>query len=273
MGNSQSYQVPPPPPAPAPPVPVVTLPLQRVPTQDGASGLHYSGRVYTNPVPSASKAICGNETVAPHQISDIYQSGISTTSLQVDDVTKRVNATSLESYMSNLIGTGKIPGQLGSFDDQVKADKEFYAAVQKEYCFYEVRYQTGLSHFLELASAPNTTDTKTLNSVLDKVVDINKRLNSLLEIISQVGNTRAQEVNARGPQIEAANKELAVRMKELATQRALFTSNDGVVRTQEEMLRYSAEKNRAMNIQIMFFVAFNIVALGTVMTVYKNTAP
>jgi hypothetical protein len=36
------------------------------------------------------------------------------------------------------------------------------------------------------------------------------------------------------------------------------------------MMRYSAEKNRSMNIQIMFFVALNVVALGTVLTVYKN---
>jgi hypothetical protein len=273
MGNSQSYQVPPPPPAPAPPVPVVTLPLQRVPTQDGASGLHYSGRIYTNPVPSGTKPICGDETVAPHQIGDIYQGGVSTTTLAVDDVTKRVNQQALDSYVSNLVGTGKIPGDVGSIDTQVKADKEFYASVQKEYCFYEARYKAGLAAFLDMASAPNPADNATLNTVLDKVVDLNKRLNSLLEIIGHVGNSRAQAVNARGPEIEAANKELNARMKELAAQRALFTSSDGVVRTQEEMLRYSAEKNRAMNIQIMFFVAFNIVALGTVLTVYKNTAP
>jgi hypothetical protein len=185
----------------------------------------------------------------------------------------RVNQQALDSYVSNLVGTGKIPGGLGSLDDQVKADKDFYAAVQKEYCFYEARYKAGLSAFLDMASAPNPSDKNTLNTVLDKVVDLNKRLNSLLEIIGHVGNSRAQAVNARGPAIESANKELNDRMKELASQRALFTSNDGVVRTQEEMLRYSAEKNRAMNIQIMFFVAFNIVALGTVMTVYKNTAP
>lgn len=272
MGNSQSYQIPPPPPAPAPPVPVITLPLQRVPTQDGASGLHYSGRVYTNPVPSGTKPICGDDTVAPHQIGDIYTGSVSTTTLNVDDV-GRVNQQALDSYVSNLVGTGKIPGGLGSLDDQVKADKEFYAIVQKEYCFYEARYKAGLSSFLDMASAPNPADKDTLNTVLNKVVDLNKRLNSLLEIIGHVGNSRAQAVNARGPAIESANKELANRMKELASQRALFTSTDGVVRTQEEMLRYSAEKNRAMNIQIMFFVAFNIVALGTVMTVYKNTAP
>ena len=35
-------------------------------------------------------------------------------------------------------------------------------------------------------------------------------------------------------------------------------------------MRYSAEKSRAMNIQIVFFVALNVVALGTIITVYKT---
>jgi hypothetical protein len=36
------------------------------------------------------------------------------------------------------------------------------------------------------------------------------------------------------------------------------------------MMRFSAEKNRAMTIQILFFVGLNVVALGTVLTVYRG---
>jgi hypothetical protein len=39
------------------------------------------------------------------------------------------------------------------------------------------------------------------------------------------------------------------------------------------MMRFSGEKNRAMNIQIMFFVALNVVAIGTVMSVYGSMKP
>jgi hypothetical protein len=56
----------------------------------------------------------------------------------------------------------------------------------------------------------------------------------------------------------------------LAEQKNFLESSDATIQTQQEMLRYSAEKGRAMNIQIMFFVALNVVALGTVLTVYRS---
>ena len=74
MGNNQS--APPPPPNPAPPVPVVSLPVQRVPTLDGASGLHYSGRVYTNQFQGLSSDICKGATAKAEQIDDVMIIGV-----------------------------------------------------------------------------------------------------------------------------------------------------------------------------------------------------
>jgi hypothetical protein len=50
-----------------------------------------------------------------------------------------------------------------------------------------------------------------------------------------------------------------------------LTTGDVKFKTYEEMMRYSKEKNQAMSIQIMFFVALNVVALGTVISVYTGT--
>ena len=111
MGNSQS--APPPPPPPAPPAPSVTLPLQRVPVQDGASGLHYSGRMYTNQFHQMSQDICQGQTASVDQINDVMPNSVSTTSLPVDDSTKRISTTALQGYVNQLQGTGHLPGQLG----------------------------------------------------------------------------------------------------------------------------------------------------------------
>jgi len=104
-------------------------------------------------------------------------------------------------------------------------------------------------------------------------VNLNKRLNSLLEILNYVGNSRARDVNERSPDIDKANVSLQDKINVLKKQQDFLTSSDTVTRTQEEMVRYSAEKNHAMNIQIIFFVAVNVIALGTIITVYKSVRP
>jgi hypothetical protein len=101
-------------------------------------------------------------------------------------------------------------------------------------------------------------------------VNLNIRLNTLLEILNYVSNLRASAVNSRAPQITEANTKLKEAIKKLQEQKTLLESSDVRIRTQEEMMRYSSEKSRAMNIQIMFFVGLNVVALGTIITVYKT---
>jgi hypothetical protein len=153
------------------------------------------------------------------------------------------------------------------------ADKAFYASIQTEYCFYEARYKAALTQFLTLVSDAHGADSGAVSSALTATVNLNKRLNSLLEILNYVGNSRARDVNERGSAIDKANASLQEKIDVLKKQQDFLTSSDSRIRTQEEMVRYSAEKNRAMNIQIMFFVALNVVALGTIITVYKSVRP
>lgn len=205
--------------------------------------------------------------VSAAQIGDIMPRSVSAPDLPVDDATKRISATALQGHVENLISQGLVPGQLGSFDAQVDADKKFYAAVRAEYCFYEARYIAALTQFLNQVSSPAGGDP---SAVLAQTVALNRRLNSLLEVINYVGNDRAQKVNARGSEITAANKQIQDKLAVLAAQKEFLESGDAITKTQVEMTRYSAEKNRALNIQIMFFVALNVVALGTVLTVYRS---
>jgi hypothetical protein len=248
--------------------------MQRVPALDGASGLHYSGRIYLNQAEMMSKDICSSSSVTPDQITVEMPNSISTASLPVDESTKRISTTAIQGYVTNLVSAGKIPGQLPKFDDQVTADKAFYASVQTEYCYYEARYIAALTQFLTIIADPaSASNSAGAQAALNQAVALNRRLNSLLEIINFVGNDRAQKVNARGPEIDRANASLQEKMAALAAQKNMLQSADVRTRTQEEMMRFSGEKNRAMNIQIMFFVALNVVAIGTVMSVYGSMKP
>jgi hypothetical protein len=256
-----------------PPRGSVTVPIQRTPVLDGASGLHYSGRVYTNQFQKLSADICNGVNVSIEKVAEVMPNSLSTTSLPIDPNTKRISQSSLDSYVQNLVSTGKVPGKIAKFDDQMSADNSFYNAVQAEYCFYESRYRAALTQFLALVADTHGADQNAISGVLGITVNLNKRLNSLLEILNYVGNDRARNVNDRSPKINSANDILQNKISILEAQKKFLQTSDVRIRTQEEMMRYSSEKSRAMNIQIMFFVALNVVALGTIITVYKSVRP
>ena len=251
---------------------VVTLETQRTNIQDGASGLHYSGRTYTNQFNQLSGDICKGATVTIDKVNDVMPRSISTTSLPMDESTKRVSQSALNGYVQSLITNGLVPGNLKSMDDQMKADKDFYAAVQVEYCFYETRYRAALKQVLDLIAA-NMSNDSAVSVALTSTININKRLNSLLEILNYVGNDRAKDVGVRNSSLQSANDQIQQKVAILKSQQEFLQTSDVRIRTQEEMMRFSSEKSRAMNIQIMFFVALNVVALGTIITVYKSVRP
>jgi len=271
MGNSQSSAPAPPPPPPPPAAalnPVVTLPFTKSPTQDGASGLQYSGQIYANASTQLSKDICNGGSATVAQIGDVYPNGVSSPSLPIDESSQRISPDAVRGHVQQLKNAGVIPGEVNDFTTQMAADLAFYQAVQAEYCFYEARYVAALTQFIQLAAAPQGADT---SAALQATIAINRRLNSLLEVLTYVGNDRAQKVNGRSPQIDAANSALDAKIQVLQQQQIFLTTGDVKIKTFEEMMRYSKEKNHAMSIQIMFFVALNVVALGTVISVYTGT--
>lgn len=240
-----------------------------MPTSEGASGLHYSGRLYANEFNAMSTETCSG-TVSPDKINDVMPNSVSTATMTIDPNTKRIDAGQLANYVKGLEASGKVPGVKPNFELQMTIDKAFYTAVQNEFCFYQLRYVAALKQFLALVAAPQGADT---TAILNSTVNLNKRLNSLLEIMNYVANSRAKTVDARAPQIIDANVKLQEKIVQLNAQKEFLQTSDVRIRTQEEMMRYSAEKSRAMNIQIMFFVALNVVALGTIITVYKTIKP
>lgn len=245
----------------------MSLPMQKNPIQDGTSGLHYSGQIYMNQVARITAPICTGSSVSYTQVDEVFPNGVSTTALSIDPTTKRISNSALQGYVDGLKASGKIPGPNLDINRQIAVDKAFYAAVQAEYCHYEKRYLAALTQFITVISSSTGGNGQ---DALNKTIALNKRLNSLIEIIGYVGNDRARQVNNRNDSINRANQDINSKLSKLKAQQDFLQSSNVRLRTQEEMMRYSKEKNSAMNIQIMFFVALNVVALGTVFMVYKN---
>jgi hypothetical protein len=249
-------------------------PKQRSPVREGGSGLNYSGQVYANQFNKLSSETCGDVTVKYEQVDDAYPGPlISSDGLPFDETTKRIDPNALSEHIKRKKSDGVIPrNDITNYNDQMKADLAFYATAQAEYCFFEVRYKAALYKFLDMVSQQTGPDAGS-NDVLAKTVKLNRRLNSLLEVMNSVANERAENVNKRNPNIDTANDELQKKIKQLQDQQVALSASNARTKTQEEMIRYSAEKSHAMNIQIAFFVGLNVVALGTIITVYKNTRP
>ena len=222
------------------------------------TGLRYSGAIYQNPAQKLTSSFCPG-SVPYTQVGERMEGGVSEPNLDKATVKGLVLA--------------KFPGYsdlttIGSFDKNMEIDRAAYASIQKEYCFYELRYIAAINRFVDNV-ANNVND----QAVIDQTVELNKRLNSLLLILDFISNFRSEKTNERAPLISEANKRLQDKIAALKKQQDFLESSDVHIRTQEEMMRYSAEKSRAMNIQIIFFVAINIVALGTIITVYKSFKP
>jgi ubiquinone biosynthesis protein COQ9 len=120
---------------------------------------------------------------------------------------------------------------------------------------------------LTLIADPNTPDT---SATLAATVNLNKRLNSLLEIMNYVSDERANMVNTRSNKLNTVGQTLNQKIAILQSQQKFLQTGDVMRNTQDEMMRYSAEKSDATNIQIATFVALNIVAIGAVLTVYRQ---
>jgi len=227
-------------------------------------------QLYISQFEKLSGDICNGATASVAQINDVMPNSISRTDLPVDNTTQRISQTALNTYVSGLVSANRVPAYTEDLQQQISADKEFYDAVRKEYCFYESRYRAALGRLIDAISAPGTIDQGLVSSSLASAKALNARLNSLLEIMNYVGNDRAGKVNQRNTDVAQTNTKLQSKVEQLNKQREFLMASDVRLQTQNEMIRYSAEKNRSMNIQIMFFVALNVIALGTVLTVYKS---
>ena len=60
------------------------------------------------------------------------------------------------------------------------------------------------------------------------------------------------------------------KLKSLTKTYNMLNSDDAIVTTQKEAIRYTTEKNNYTSNQIAVWAALNIVALGTIFYVYRS---
>jgi len=200
----------------------------------------------------------------------LFPNGVSFTGFDLNDQ-QRIPPDILASKITALQSSNLIPSDKPGVDDQVAVDSQFYKAVKTEYCWYENRYNYLLRKYLKLLMSDNKDDITLSMSLNNSTTELNKRLQSLLEIMNAVANERAKRVDIFRQRHVEGNDSINKNIQRLAEIKKKLTSNNLRLSTQREMQVYTEEKNRALRVQVTVFAILNVVALGVVYTAYSQS--
>lgn len=214
---------------------------------------------------------CREDTTINDQTAmSLFPNGLSFSDFDLNN-RQRIPPEVLAAKITMLGQRKLIPANQRDVDTQIALDTTFYESVRNEYCWYENRYQFLLRRYLRLLMSDNRDDVQLSQRMNMSVTDLNKRLQSLLEIMNNISNSRAQRVDSfRGRHVDG-NKAINTNLDKLSALKRKMNSDNLRLTTQREMKRYTEEKNRALRLQITVFAVLNVVALGVVYTAYKQS--
>ena len=215
------------------------------------------------------------------ELNQTFSNGFANVNLEMNTSTGRISETALQTHYNTLLSNGTIPGtpMVAGTDDvdlpkMQENDQKMFNAIQQEYCFYESRYKYALRQFLDKATSRNATDNAAAQKYLTITITLNRKLNSLIEIMSFLGTVRVGKTNSYVQSINANNAQIEANRASLqATYAKLMGGASGagsVLTVQKEMVEYTKQKNAAVTNQISLWAALNVLALGTIFYVYRS---
>jgi hypothetical protein len=248
-----------------------------------------SGNYFVNSVPGlANPGLCpaSTGTFDVNGLTTPYaggKGGIATTNLTPDPNTNRIPTAQLQTYVAQLMSKGVIPNHKpkpGSpasamatdMDALVEDDTAFFTAVRDEYCYYEARYAFALKRFLTLSTSLDNTQNDAAKQMLNISTMLNQKLNNLLEVISYVTEYRVGLINSNKDNINSSNTGINKTLGDLKKQYGMLSSDNAIIETQKEMVRYTKEKNDNVLNQLQLFIVLNAFAIGTVFAIYRAAA-
>lgn len=208
-----------------------------------------------------------------------FENGLASDNLLPDPASGRIPVARIQAHVEDLTRAGKIKArpmvEAGNtmetnMDKLIENDTELYSKIQQEYCFLEQRYRYALKTFLQKATSRNTADNAEAMRMLENTKRLNIRLNSLLEITNYLSQSRVEIVNSNKTQINLSNTAINQRMSRLQENYRLLSSDNAILKTQREMVRFTEEKNNYTANQIMIWTFLNAAALGTIFYVYRS---
>jgi selenocysteine-specific translation elongation factor len=213
-------------------------------------------------------------------LMEVFRNGLASEQLVPDPASGRISSAVIAGHVDKLYQANVLKRRptLDVANDQVetnmselvKYDTELFERLNAEYCHYEQRYRYALTQFLKLATSRNAADNTNAQAMLENAKILNLRVNSLLEIMNYLANSRVGEVNSNKTAINNHNKQINEKLDKLRKSYGYLSQENVIVKTQQESVRYTQEKNAYTSNQIAVWAALNVVALGVIFYVYRN---
>jgi hypothetical protein len=229
----------------------------------------------------SSDKLCNlDATFSEDELLAVYgENGVMSDGLVPDEATGRVDPSTLAGWVNALQEHGIVKSpptiKIGDtvqvdMDEYIKQDNELYQSLQQEYCHYNERYMFALKRFLSLATSRDQNDNPAAQDMLEMSRKLNIRVNSVLEVMNYLSQSRVTLVNSNKGSIDASNRKIRRRMAQMTGMFAKLRKENAVVTTQREMVRFTQEKNAYTSNQIAVWTALNVLTLGAIIYVYRN---
>lgn len=191
-----------------------------------------------------------------------------------------VNSAALNSWvdtlLSNTSATAINPtnpqfgGQENPAGDFASKSKVLRENIKKEYCFYYKRYIWAMQKILN--------DATNSSGVVDPALkqgaqSLNNKLNTILLVMKALVNSRLNtlETYYGDKGVNRLNSDLDTARTNLKTHSEQLQKNDMNTDIQSSMIEYSLEKNSSSRNLLAIYGFMNIVAVGLLFYLYKNT--
>ena len=202
--------------------------------------------------------------------------GISNPNPISDSTTGRIPAAMVQAMIADRRRQGLLPSipiysnPPGDLATQINKDADMFKQIQTEYCYYEAQYKRALSEYLTDATSTDSSLNATANTRMRNVVELNARLNSLLEIMNALAQERADNVQQNKQSVNQLNATISKKLSDLQAQYNRIKKDDNTILRQTRMVEYTKEKNEAVSNQIGLYIALNVAAIGMIFFVSRS---
>lgn len=209
------------------------------------------------------------------ELMRLFEKGVASDALVPDETTGRIAVAQLSAHINKLESSGVIkprpstPAGETDMKQLIQYDADLYSGLQREYCFYEQRYRYALKAFLVKATSSDPADITAAQAMLTNTKLLNRRVNSVLEVMNYLAQSRVDLVNANKAAINTYNANINAKMNQLQNTYSMLNKDNAIVLAQKEAVRYTQEKNNYTANQIALWAGLNIVAMGTIFYVYR----
>jgi hypothetical protein len=143
--------------------------------------------------------------------------------------------------------------------------------IQDEYCFYYTRYQWALTSVLNNATSSSSVVPDDLKA---NTQTLNTKLNTILLVMKAIVNSRMNTLNtyySGTDSVNSLNTNLDSIRQQLVAHSQKLQSKDLESDIQAAMIDYSIEKNSSSRNMLAIYGFMNIVAVGLLYYLYKNS--